>query len=115
MAFVRTTDTEALGGKGSGAGVTFKTFTLNGRRGGTFSFRKISVKFPPRAVNGRYEVRIEQSDPRVAIWDLNIESWRSQACSIANRSLSLLEWRQFVGADASYRPTCADLRPAITH
>lgn len=71
--FVRTPDSEPLGGRGGNSGVTFKTFTLNGRKGGSFSFRKISVKFPPRAVYGRYEIRIEQPDPRVAIWDLNIE------------------------------------------
>ena len=66
-------DVDPAAGRRGASGVTFKTFTLIGRKGGTFSFRKISVKFPPRAVNGHYEVRLEQPDPTVAIWDLNIE------------------------------------------
>ncbi len=74
--WIRFSGSSELAGGGSSPhkGVEFKTFTLIGKKGGTFSFRKISVRFPPKAVNGRYEVRITQPDPKVAIWDLHIES-----------------------------------------
>ena len=65
--------TEPAGAGGQPNRVTVKTFTLNGKKGGTFTFRKVTVKFPPKAVDGGYEVRIEQPDPQVAIWDLSIE------------------------------------------
>jgi hypothetical protein len=75
VAWSRVAEPAATGGKLNRE--TYKTFTLIGRKGGTFSFRKLTVKFPPKAVDGRYEVRIKQADPQVAIWDLSIEpEWR---------------------------------------
>ncbi len=40
--------------------------------------------------------------------DIAPESWRAQACEIAGRNLSRMEWQQFFGAEP-YRLTCPDL------
>jgi WD40 repeat protein len=42
-------------------------------------------------------------------WDLNLSSWIREACSMANRNLTITEWSQFVGSAAAYRKTCPDL------
>jgi len=47
----------------------------------------------------------DSSQWRIRVWDLGIESWRNQACNIANRQLSPEEWREFVG-DRPYLPGC---------
>lgn len=44
----------------------------------------------------------------VALWDLDIESWKSRARSVANRNLTIAEWRQYLG-DLPYRAAFADL------
>jgi DNA-binding beta-propeller fold protein YncE len=54
-----------------------------------------------------------RQDGRLALWDLDAASWLARACSIANRNLSLAEWRLLVGLDVDYAPTCPNL-PAGT-
>ena len=44
----------------------------------------------------------------IVLWDVDIESWKSRACRIANRNLSCEEWRQYLG-DEPYQATCPDL------
>ena len=41
-------------------------------------------------------------------WDVDPAVWKSQACRMANRSLSQEEWRRYLG-DEPYRKTCSDL------
>jgi WD40 repeat protein len=43
----------------------------------------------------------------VRVWDVDLASWPSRACRIANRNLTRQEWRQYVG-DAPYHKTCPD-------
>jgi WD40 repeat protein len=47
-------------------------------------------------------------DAKVVLWDMNAASWRTQACRIANRNLTLPEWQKHLG-DAPYRATCPDM------
>ena len=47
----------------------------------------------------------------IRIWDVDPKSWRDQACTVANRNLSLAEWRQFLGLDLAYQCTCPELPP----
>ena len=47
-------------------------------------------------------------DSKIWLWDVSLQSWKDRACRIANRNLTLPEWRQFVGADLPYRATCVD-------
>lgn len=47
-------------------------------------------------------------DGKIVLWDISFDSWKHQACRIANRNLSFREWRKFLG-DESYRKTCPDL------
>ena len=42
---------------------------------------------------------------RITVWDVDPESWKRRACSIAGRNLSRDEWRDFVG-DTPYHATC---------
>jgi WD40 repeat protein len=42
-------------------------------------------------------------------WDLDLESWKQRACSIANRNLTRDEWVRFIGEREAYRKTCATL------
>ncbi|MBV8676348.1 MAG: hypothetical protein JO355_04160, partial [Planctomycetaceae bacterium] len=44
----------------------------------------------------------------VVLWDVNFETWKHRAGQIANRNLSLYEWRQ-IFPDVTYRPTFPDL------
>jgi len=41
----------------------------------------------------------------VTLWDVDPESWKRRACSVAGRNLSRNEWRDFVG-DTPYHTTC---------
>ena len=50
-----------------------KTFTLDGDRGGSFTFKNVTIKFPRGAISGTYQVRIEQPQHGRALWDLSIE------------------------------------------
>ncbi|NLX08739.1 MAG: protein kinase [Chloroflexi bacterium] len=47
-------------------------------------------------------------DETVMLWDVNQAHWREQACHVANRNLTPLEWAQFFQAEP-YRETCPDL------
>lgn len=42
------------------------------------------------------------------LWDMDINSWNSEACRIANRNLSQSEWKRYMG-DTPYCRTCPDL------
>jgi WD40 repeat protein len=42
-------------------------------------------------------------------WDLSIQSWMVQACSIANRDLTQEEWHQYIGEKYEYKSVCSDV------
>jgi WD40 repeat protein/energy-coupling factor transporter ATP-binding protein EcfA2 len=42
----------------------------------------------------------------VLLWDMNEDSWKREACKIANRPLTKDEWQQFIGEDVPYEATC---------
>lgn len=39
-------------------------------------------------------------------WNFDSDHWLEAACSLANRNLSLSEWRRFVSLDEPYKATC---------
>ncbi|MGT2473204.1 WD40 repeat domain-containing protein [Paraburkholderia terrae] len=45
----------------------------------------------------------------IFLWDVDPDSWMHKACSIANRNLTHVEWKHYVGADAAYQPPCPNL------
>lgn len=45
-------------------------------------------------------------DGSIVLWNVNVEWWKAQACQVANRSLTLEEWRTYLG-DEPYDPACA--------
>ena len=47
----------------------------------------------------------------VTLWDVDPSSWAARLCHIANRNLSMAEWRQYIGPREPYRRTCPDLPP----
>jgi WD40 repeat protein len=47
----------------------------------------------------------------VYLWDMRLDAWRARACRIANRNLSLEEWKQYIGESTSYEKVCPDLPP----
>lgn len=51
-------------------------------------------------------------DGRVILRDIDLDSWRTLACAVAGRNLSRQEWRQYVGTDPGYHPTCPTFAPA---
>ena len=56
-------------------------------------------------------------DGTIILWDVSLESWLSRACKIANRNLTVAEWRQYIDQDVlSYRLTCPDcpIHPSFT-
>ena len=44
----------------------------------------------------------------IILWDFSPESWQNHACNIANRNLTLEEWRQYFN-DEPYSKTCPNL------
>jgi WD40 repeat protein len=56
--------------------------------------------------DGRRLLAFAFSSPaRITVWNVDPESWKRRACSIAGRNLSRDEWRDFVG-DSPYHATC---------
>lgn len=49
------------------------------------------------------------TDTGVIRWDLNPADWQKKACLLAKRNMSRAEWAQFMGPDAPYQRTCANL------
>jgi WD40 repeat protein/transcriptional regulator with XRE-family HTH domain len=47
-------------------------------------------------------------DGTVRAWEVDLRAWPALACRIANRNLSLQEWRQYLG-DTPYHQTCPSL------
>jgi len=45
-------------------------------------------------------------DKTIRLWDVGFESWAARLCSIANRNLSLVEWREYMGPNIPYALTC---------
>jgi WD40 repeat protein len=45
------------------------------------------------------------ADGSVILWDINLQTWQTLGCRIANRDLSPAEWELFFG-DEPYQPTC---------
>jgi WD40 repeat protein len=46
----------------------------------------------------------------VHLFNVDVVSWPLQACRVANRNLSVAEWRQYVGDDAPYEAVCPQLQ-----
>jgi hypothetical protein len=46
------------------------------------------------------------ADRTIMLWDIGFDSWKDRACRIANRNLTLMEWRQYIGDTEPYRATC---------
>ena len=42
------------------------------------------------------------------LWEVDPAVWRERACSIAGRNLSREEWKLYLPAGTSYRPTCSE-------
>jgi WD40 repeat protein len=66
-----------------------------------------SVVFSP---NGRF-LAAGSTGGTLILWDLNLGSWRAQACRRANRNLTRLEWERFIGPATPYQVTCPNLPP----
>jgi len=50
-------------------------------------------------------------DKMIRLWDTNVDvtSWQTRACRIANRNLTQKEWDKYIGEDVPYRCTCGGL------
>jgi WD40 repeat protein len=47
-------------------------------------------------------------DQTIRLWDVDVNSWVTRACDIANRNLTCTEWTQYIGKE-KYRATCPNL------
>jgi WD40 repeat protein len=47
-------------------------------------------------------------DTTVRLWDVDLKSWITRACDIANRNLTCVEWAQYVGNE-KFRATFPNL------
>jgi len=48
-------------------------------------------------------------DGRLLLWDIDPAVWAVRACRVANRNLSLAEWKRYVGDLVPYHRTCPGL------
>ena len=65
-----------------------------------------SISFSP----DNKKLATSSADRTVRLWDISLESWRARACEIANRNLTLAEWRDSIGGlPLPYQRTCPDL------
>ncbi len=55
--------------------------------------------------DGRRLLAVSPAGP-ITVWDVDPESWKRRACSVAGRNLSRVEWRDFVG-DRPFHATCS--------
>ncbi len=51
----------------------------------------------------------QEFDDTVRHWPVAFDGWIRQACMLAKRNLTQVEWDQFVGPDTAYMRTCPDL------
>ena len=68
----------------------------------TAGSRRAEIDMSP---DGR-RLLLTHADGRGAIWDVDPESWARRACTLANRTLTLEEWEDFLPGRA-YEPACA--------
>ena len=68
----------------------------------TSGSRRAEIDLSP---DGR-RLLLTHADGRGAIWDVDPESWARRACTLANRTLTLEEWEDFLPGRA-YEPACA--------
>jgi hypothetical protein len=43
------------------------------------------------------------------MWDIDPQSWREKACTVAGRNLTKTEWDKYMPTDEPYRATCPEL------
>jgi WD40 repeat protein len=48
-------------------------------------------------------------DGTVRVWSMNAARLSEEVCRVVTGNLTLGEWRQFMGAESPYRPTCPGL------
>src|SRR5262249_7517128 len=63
-----------------------------------------SIAFSPDAKTPTWAIL----NNTIILWDVNFESWQSRACRIANRNLTRVEWKEYIGDIESYRATCPE-------
>jgi WD40 repeat protein len=51
------------------------------------------------------------SDGKIYYWDIDLSSWKYNACKAANRNLTYNEWKQYLGDVQEYELTCPFLHP----
>lgn len=49
------------------------------------------------------------TDGKTILWNTDNTSWQTQACAIANRNFTWMEWEQYFRDDLNYRKTCPAL------
>ena len=45
---------------------------------------------------------------RILLWDVDVSSWKRQACRIVNRNLTEEEWKRYVSEQDIYSETCSE-------
>jgi WD40 repeat protein len=98
------------------------TLAAGGRDGAVRLWRVSAPDAVPEALRGQLApvttvafspdgqtLAVGGDDGTVRVWSMNAERLAETVCQVVSRNLELDEWRQFMGADTPYRPTCPDL------
>ena len=62
------------------------------------TFREIGVSFRPTEPL----IAAASRDNNVYVWNIDFDSWRNFTCFRANRNLTQVEWKQYIGDQEKY-------------
>ncbi|OOO00760.1 MAG: hypothetical protein USCGTAYLOR_03043 [Chromatiales bacterium USCg_Taylor] len=101
-------DGKLLASGGSDGTVRLWDFVNEMRFGDTFLGHQGTIRSMAFSPDGK-TLASASDDHTIVLWDVDNALWEQRACAIANRNLTALEWRHYLGPARPYEKTCPEL------